>query len=344
MALDVDSKRLFAESVGGLFARHCPVSLVRALGPGAWSDELWEAVVAAELPLLGIDETTGGAGGTMADATIALLAAGRHAAPIPLAETLVANWLLVASGHEPGIRPLSIAWGVRGRSGVHASAVPFARHVDGLVLVDPSDRRVAVGTVPLSACELDRDLDLADMACDTILAPAASIVWRALPAIDAELPDALLAVVRSAQMAGALEAVLALTVRHVRDRVQFGRPLAALPQVRERLAVLRGEVAATAAATKVAAEAAPDPRRRMVAVAVAVRAARAAGLGARLAHQLHGAIGMSAEHELHLLTRRLLVWRQLRGGEHAWARAAGRTVARQGSAGLWPALVEDWAR
>ena len=338
MTLDVDSERLFAESVAGLFARHCPVALVRALRPGAWSGELWEAVVAAELPMLGIDEADGG---TVTDATIALRAAARHAAPIPLAETLVANWLLVASGHKPGNRSLSIAWGVGDRSGFHASAVPFARHVDGLVLVDRSGPCVAVGTVERSACELDLDLDLADMASDAILAPASSIVWRTLPDIDGELPDALLAAVRGAQIAGALEAVVALTVRQVRDREQFGRPLAALPQVRERLAVLRGEAAATAAAMAVAAQAAPDPRRRMLAIAVAVRAARAAGLGARLAHQLHGAIGMSAEHELHLLTRRLLVWGHLRGGAHAWARAAGQTVADQGSAGFWPALVED---
>jgi acyl-CoA dehydrogenase len=75
-------------------------------------------------------------------------------------------------------------------------------------------------------------------------------------------------------------------------------------------------------------------------VAVAkVRAGEAAGVGAGIAHQTHGAIGFTYEHSLHFATRRLWSWRAEFGSESAWARELGRAVAARGADALWSDLT-----
>ena len=62
------------------------------------------------------------------------------------------------------------------------------------------------------------------------------------------------AAVRAAQMTGALETVLELSVRHAVERIAFGRPIAGFQAVQHNLARLAGEVAAALAASGSAAE------------------------------------------------------------------------------------------
>jgi len=104
------------------------------------------------------------------------------------------------------------------------------------------------------------------------------------------------------------------------------------------LALLAGQVAAASAAADAAAEAsslAPDA----FAVAVAKsRAGEAAGKGAEIAHQVHGAMGYTREHNLHYSTRRLWSWRDEFGNETCWQIRLGRVVAAQGADALWPML------
>jgi acyl-CoA dehydrogenase len=58
-----------------------------------------------------------------------------------------------------------------------------------------------------------------------------------------------------------------------------------------------------------------------------------------IAHQLHGAIGFTDEHPLHLATTRLWAWREEYGSDHEWAaRLAERALAGNGGA-LWPMLT-----
>jgi len=70
-----------------------------------------------------------------------------------------------------------------------------------------------------------------------------------------------------------------------------------------------------------------------------IRTGEAAGLGAGIAHQCHGAIGFTYEHSLHFVTRRLWSWRAEFGAEVHWAAALGREVAARGADALWPFLT-----
>jgi len=130
-------------------------------------------------------------------------------------------------------------------------------------------------------------------------------------------------------MAGALEGTLELAVQYANDRVQFGRPLAKFQAIQHQLALLAEQVAAARVAADAAcatlASGKGDPE---IAVAGAkIRAGEAAGKGTDYAHQVHGAIGFTAEHRLHHLTRRLWSWRDEFGTETHWSMALGRRVA-----------------
>ena len=76
----------------------------------------------------------------------------------------------------------------------------------------------------------------------------------------------------------------------------------------------------------------------MVAVAKA-RIGEAAGRAGEIAHQVHGAMGYTREHNLHYSTRRLWSWRDEFGNETHWQVRLGRMIAAQGADALWPRLT-----
>lgn len=149
---------------------------------------------------------------------------------------------------------------------------------------------------------------------------------------------------RAAQMAGAMEGAVTLAVQHAGDREQFGRPIAKFQAIQQMLA----RAAARAAQARSAAETAflaldragDDLTDAEWDVAAAkVVAGEAAEIVYDAAHQTHGAIGFTYEHELHFTTRRLWAWRGEFGAETFWAQDIGRRVLARGADNLWPDLT-----
>jgi acyl-CoA dehydrogenase len=73
--------------------------------------------------------------------------------------------------------------------------------------------------------------------------------------------------------------------------------------------------------------------------AAKARTSEAAGAVARIAHQVHGAIGVTREHDLRLLTTRLWAWRDEDGSEAEWNSHVGATVLAAGPDALWQAVT-----
>jgi acyl-CoA dehydrogenase len=152
------------------------------------------------------------------------------------------------------------------------------------------------------------------------------------------------AAVRAAQMTGALETVLDLSVRYSGERIAFGRPIAKFQAVQHNLARLAGEVAAALAASGSAAETLHSTtgfdREVLLEIAAAkIRTGEAVAEGAAIAHQVHGAIGWTAEHILQRFTRRMWGWRDDFGAESHWAAMLGDMAAEAGADALWPMLA-----
>ena len=90
------------------------------------------------------------------------------------------------------------------------------------------------------------------------------------------------------------------------------------------------EVAASRLATAAAfAPAHPGPTALGAAVAKS-RCSEAAAEVAAIAHAVHGAIGVTAEYELQLFTRRLHEWRVDHGSEAYWYQRLGEAALAQG--------------
>lgn len=112
-------------------------------------------------------------------------------------------------------------------------------------------------------------------------------------------------VLRAAALFGAIDRATSMTVEHVATRHQFGKPLIAFQAVAHAVAEMATERDLAYAAIREALD------RLTTGTALAARsvAAGAATRVAALAHQLHGAMGMTQEHTLHHFTGRLWAWR-----------------------------------
>lgn len=147
-----------------------------------------------------------------------------------------------------------------------------------------------------------------------------------------------MALVRTCQMAGAMQAALDLSVQYTRERQQFGKPLSTFQAIQQQLAVFAEESAATNMAAAAACRAADRGEALFEIASAKLRANIASGTATSVAHQVHGAMGFTAEYRLHQFTRRLWQWRSEFGNDRYWADKLGTMVAARGQDGYWPLL------
>jgi acyl-CoA dehydrogenase len=339
-----DMLRATAERV---FALHATAAALREAESGAWPQAAWDAVAEAGLAQALLPESAGGFGIAVPDALSLLRTAGGHALPLPLAETMLATWLLPLAGLAVPEGPLTVAtgpslarhgevWRIEGP----AARVPWGRHAAHGVFLAEVGGRMHAALVPAAAWQAAPGENLAREPRDD-LRLAHDLPADAVAPIDLDATriQALGAAIRVQQIAGALARVTAMTAQYAQDRVQFGRPIGKFQAVQQNLAVLAGQAAAASAAADLAAEAFATARVLPIAAAKA-RAGEAAGIAAGIAHQVHGAIGFTYEHSLHFLTKRLWSWRDEYGNEALWSDRLGRHMLRAGADGLWAALTE----
>jgi len=304
-----------ADLARDVFERHCDAGVVAA-AEGSWSPALWDA-----LHVSGLTDIADVAG--WPEIASVARAAGAYAAPVPIVETILARRALTLAGLGAPDGPVTIAAAKDGR----AERVPWASTSKAVVLVESRGARDAVRVVEADRCTIKPGLDLAREPRDTVTAQRDGAESRMVPTGTFLLEAALL---RAVQIAGALERVRTITFEYAAVREQFGRSISRFQAVQANLALLAAEseaasIAAAAAVDAVAARGALDCLPEIA--AAKVRAGMAATEGARLAHQIHGAIGVTHEHRLHHFTTRLWTWRDEHGTERYWAVRLGRAVA-----------------
>jgi len=143
----------------------------------------------------------------------------------------------------------------------------------------------------------------------------------------------------AAKMAGALQAALDLSIEYTRQRQQFGKPLASFQAIQQQLAVFAEETAAANMAAAAAFRAADRGDAWFEIACAKLRANQAARISTGIAHQVHGAMGFTAEYRLQHLTRRLWKWGSEHGNERYWADRIGARVAARGPENFWPDMT-----
>lgn len=357
-----DISRILIDTATKLFEEHITPARQLAAEAGEWPESAWRAVEEMGLPLALVTEEAGGFGLPMDEALDLIRLAGSFAVPLPLAETMLANRLLADAGLPCPGGPLTLApvraqdrptlerrggdgpdggWRLRGE--VHR--IPWGRAAGVVVLATETgspDGPAFIAFVPAGQATLAAEgANLAKEPRDSLrfdltlrddqVAPAAGI--------DADGLRCLGAALRSMAIAGALERILDMTVAYANERSQFGRPIGKFQAIQQNLAVLAGQAAAARAAGDIAVDAVVRGGDPLLVAAAKIRSGEAAGVVAGIAHQVHGAMGFTHEHSLHLFTKRLWSWRDEFGGEAEWSRRLGRAVARQGADGLWPLVT-----
>jgi alkylation response protein AidB-like acyl-CoA dehydrogenase len=263
------------------------------LAPGL---ALWRRLAGLGVTALAVPPKWGGLGASPLELVVACEELGHHAVPGPAAESLAAVPALLAGLADPGEWLAALAAGDLIATLAMPPRLPFAADAGaaGLVLL-AEDGMIYRGRPGARHQSVDPARSLSEVADGEVLArDTGAAGTRALD---------FGALACSAQLLGAGRALLEASVRHVRTRVQFGRPVGAFQAVKHKLAdVAIGlefarpllDAAALALASDGAASAARDVSAAKVACAdAAYRAARAA-------LQVHGAIGYTAELDLSL--------------------------------------------
>lgn len=347
-----ETARMIQETAHKVLSAHCSAEQLQA-AEGTWSEALWRDLDDAGLTCALEPEAGSELGIPAADALTILRIAGAFSTPVPLMENLLANWLIRSTGLPAQAGPLSIApanlhdrllltardggWHLGGS----ATRVPWARYARALVVVARHGEQEHIALVPSAGLHIVHGENLAreprdDVFFDTALS-AAEV--RPYAPGHAQL-YALGAALRVLQMAGAMDAVLRLTTQYAQERRQFGRPIGKFQAVQQNVAVMAGNAAACrAAANSVAHRFAAGSDLGIA--AAKLRANEAAGIVARIAHQVHGAMGFTQEYELHFLTKRLWSWRDEFGSETLWARRLGSAALRNGADHLWAFITAD---
>nr|WBO76508.1 acyl-CoA/acyl-ACP dehydrogenase [Streptomyces sp. SBE_14.2] len=315
-------------AVRDLLADHCdaPGVLARAESDSPHDRAAWKALTdGMGLAGLLVPEEHGGQGATHREAAVVLEELGRAVAPVPfLTSAVVATEALLASDAPDLLADLAAGRRI-GALAVALSVAPGAayqvvRHEDGALhgkLTGIADAAVAdVLFVPAD----DGGLYAVDASAATVTPQVSLDLTRPLATVTLDgapgrlLGDAEPAVHRalragagllSSEQLGLAEWSLTETVRYLKERKQFNRPVGGFQALKHRLAQLWLEVVNLRAAARNAADALATGEDTQVAVAVAQSyAASVAVHAAEEALQLHAGIGMTWEHPVHLYLKR----------------------------------------
>jgi len=309
-----DEQRQLGDSERSWLTRHDPLERVReTLDHGRITVDPAAVTHAAESGLLAL--LTPDVGGTHVDLAVLTEAHGYAASSLPLADLAISAWLLgecnaaQAGAAADGARLFGVTRAPGGPSGL-STPVPMASDMAGFVVVgEDNDGEFTTVVeqpllVPMSTFDLTRSwarLNLERASVDRMSLPTGTL---------ARVRDAL-AVHRGLDAIGAAARLLEMTVAYAGQRQQFGVAIGSFQAVKHHCAdmVLAVEAArsvlwAAALALDVAGTSA---QRSRAASAAAAYAKSAASQVAGTALQVHGGIGFTWEHDLHLLLRRVKV-------------------------------------
>jgi acyl-CoA dehydrogenase len=350
-----ESENIVAETAEKIFADLADTQTINHDKQGSWKAPLWQALTEAGLPLSWVPEECGGSGASLAEGFSVLSAAGRFAVAVPLAETMLAGWLLAQAGITSPegamtVAPASpkdrIAVNADGSLSGRARGLPFAKEAKHLAVLASGTNGTSIALVDAALVRIEAGLSLGGDHSDTVTFDKVRPISSKPAPKGFDQTNLMLmgGVARSLQIAGALESMLDISVRYSNERVAFEKKISKFQAVQHNLARLAGESAAALAAATSAADAVAnaksfDDEIFLEAVSAKIRCSEAAEKGGAIAHQVHGAIGFTIEHILHRYSLRALGWRDDFGSESYWAVELGKRVAARGADELWPLVA-----
>ena len=310
--LSADQRALQAAARGLLSGLATPERVRKAEGFDA---ELWREMHGQGWPVLALPESVGGVGLGLVEVAVLAEEVGRAVAPAPYLSTALAAHALAASGAAPELLERlvdggvgAVAWG--GAPVVDLPIADVLVRVDGdaVTASDVSELRPS----PVPAMDVTRLVAPAGESGDGVSLGGADLA--------ADLLDRG-ATAYAAELLGSAQRMLEVSVAYAGVREQFGRPIGSFQAVKHRCADMYVDVEGMRSSAYFAAWAVEngDPDGSL---AASTAKSWCGDAGARVlasALQVHGGIGFTWEHDLHLYLKRV----QLSGrlfGDAAWHR------------------------
>jgi alkylation response protein AidB-like acyl-CoA dehydrogenase len=310
---------------------------------GGYDAELWKAMIEQGWTGLCVPEDRGGLGYGFVEAAVLLEQVGAHVAPTPFLQQLVALDALVRSTADAG------GWIERLVAGDAIAAVAFNRfeasgdrvsgETEPLIYGPSADVVIVRSTDGLHLVEID-ERPVAQPAMDL----TRELGWLSLegaPALRLGGGDAVEryldvgAAAHSAEMLGAAGRALDLSVEYAKEREQFGRPIGSFQAVKHRCADMLVDVEGMRSSGYYAAwTISADDRERSIAASTAKTwCSDASKRVMASALQVHGGIGFTWEHDIHLFLKRAQL-DQVSFGDSVFHRERlGRLLRRRVEAG-----------
>ncbi|MGH3647704.1 MAG: acyl-CoA dehydrogenase family protein [Micromonosporaceae bacterium] len=282
-----EEQQRFGDAVHALLAGADAPRVVRAWAAGDHAPglALWRRLADLGVTGLAVPEAYDGVGAGAVEVVVAFEQLGRHAVPGPLIESLVALPALV-SGEFAERWLHGIAAGKTLATLALPPHVPYgldADVADPVLVVDDGTLRLASPGAARSSVDPARRL-------------FSVVEGEPLGAVDAGPALDRGALACAAYLLGAGRALLDTTVGYAQQRRQFGRAIGSFQAIKHQLA---GVLVALELARPLVFGAAVTGSAQDVSAAK-VAAGDAAYRAARVALQVHGAIGYTAEHDLSL--------------------------------------------
>jgi acyl-CoA dehydrogenase len=319
---------MFVEAIEDILRDQCTPAVVRSIDAGQPPATLWSAVADAGFLELLAPEEDGGAGLALAALFPILTTLGRHAMPLPLAQSIVSRALLGPRAEIPqGMLTLAPALRRLDDGRLVCPLVPFGALADYVLAQDGGQLLILPGAAALrTPAGVHGSL-------------AATLAWQ--PGVarrQVALADGALAAcgaaLHAALLAGAMQRVFDMTLQYANERSQFGKSIGKFQAIQHQISVMAEQVAAASIAAEAAFQGDAMLPAPLVSAIAKARTSEAAVLVASIAHAVHGAIGVTEEYELQLHTRRLHEWRMAHGSEAHWNPVIGRSVLASSAPGL----------
>jgi alkylation response protein AidB-like acyl-CoA dehydrogenase len=310
-----DEQDQLAAAERAWLTRNDPISRVRAtLDSASVTIDAAAVAHAAESGLLAV--LTPEMGGTHVDLAVVTEEHGYAASSLPIADLAVAAWMLDSVGTPTecaltgmAFGPVAHADGAALRLNGLSTPVPMAAAMDAVAVAghvgDKEYLAVLTGAPQSAMSTLDLTRSWARLALDVTIDE-----WTELPPGTLALLRDALAVHRAFDALGAAARLLDTTVSYAGQREQFGAPIGSFQAVKHHCADMAVAVEASRAtlwAAALALDTASGAARTRAASAAAAYAKSAAARVAGNALQVHGGIGFTWEHDLHLFLRRIKV-------------------------------------
>ena len=316
-----DDQKMLRDTVREVLQRECPPDVARASWEGRQerAKSVWNTL--AETGVIGMmaSEDAGGMGMSELDLLLPLEETGYAAMPGPLVDTAAVGIPLLEAAGTSSQKERWLGAAVRGETRIVVAfegedIVAHAAASDLLIV----EREGAAFCAPLSDLSVSGELSVDRTRALGRLNVESDPRFRMRDDIDVRSELALArdraALGTAAQLIGLSRRMLDMTVQYAKDREQFGKPIGAQQAVKHRLAdaLIQQELARPLVYRAGWALASSEPDAAIAVSMAKIYAGQAATFVAKQALQVHGAIGYTIEHDLHMWMKR------------AWALAAAR--------------------